>query len=266
VRTKRNYIYIALCFLLLLPNVVRADNCGSLSDCYSTLQVALASLLGIGVFAGLLSLLLDFSPAGTLKGILEGIIGKDLITGEKLAMWQRLLGIVPGGKYLGKLEEISKVASSLPKYKTTEILGKYLGEETGKVFGKNVKYLNETERAKFELFVKDGKIVDHTGNLYDTGISKSFFRYQKEKAIFVMDNEGKIFASKHQALGEFHHSSLVAGKPVSSAGEIAVKNGKITEITSSSGHYRPSEELNSQVIDELKRRSVKTDSIKITRF
>jgi hypothetical protein len=41
------------------------------------------------------SMLLDFVPiVGQLKGLIEGIVGEDLITGEELATWQRGLGIL----------------------------------------------------------------------------------------------------------------------------------------------------------------------------
>ena len=44
---------------------------------------------------------LDFIPGvGTAKGIIEAFTGKDLVTGEKLAPWERELGIIP---ILGKL-------------------------------------------------------------------------------------------------------------------------------------------------------------------
>ncbi|HRH40529.1 MAG TPA: pre-toxin TG domain-containing protein [Pyrinomonadaceae bacterium] len=107
-----------------MPSIARADNCGSFSDCYNTFQVALASLLGLGVFAALLSLLLDFTPfVGTIKGFIEAKTGRDLITGEQLAMWQRVLGVVPGGKYLGKV--VGKSASSFAR--SLQGKGLYLG-------------------------------------------------------------------------------------------------------------------------------------------
>jgi len=73
-----------------------ADNCSSLSDCYDTARAALAAAVALGIFATLVSVGLDFVPGiGTAKGILEAITGKDLITGEELAWWERALGIVP---------------------------------------------------------------------------------------------------------------------------------------------------------------------------
>jgi hypothetical protein len=77
-----------------------------------------------------------------------------------------------------------------------------------------------------------------------------------------MDEYGNIFASKHQEVGEFHHSSLAAGEPVAAAGELAAKDGYITGITRKSGHYRPSAEMQDQAIQELGDKGVDVSKIK----
>ncbi|NWO18781.1 pre-toxin TG domain-containing protein [Leptotrichia sp. oral taxon 223] len=41
------------------------------------------------------SFFLDLSPAGTIKGGIEGIIGKDILTGEDLNLLTRILSIIP---------------------------------------------------------------------------------------------------------------------------------------------------------------------------
>lgn len=97
-------IIVAICCgLFLLPDVAYADNCGSFSDCYNTLQAALAAVVGVGLFAALLSFGLEFVPVvGTGKGIIEAFTGRDLVTGEELAWWERMLGVVPiGGALIG---------------------------------------------------------------------------------------------------------------------------------------------------------------------
>lgn len=146
------------------------------------------------------------------------------------------------------------------------MLQQYAGEETGSVWGTKVKYLTEAEKANLELFVKDGKIVDRLGKLYDTSSSSSVFGAGQGKSIFVMDEYGKIYASNFQSVGKFHHSSFLGGKPVSAAGEITVKNGRIVEISNRSGHYQPTQQMNSQVINELKSKGLDISNIKITGF
>lgn len=81
-----------------------------------------------------------------------------------------------------------------------------------------------------------------------------------------MDENGQIYASKTHTPGKFHHSSLGSGKPVAGAGEINVKDGVLTEISNGSGHYQPTQELNSQVLHELETRGVNIDNVKITDF
>ena len=81
-------------------------------NCYYTARAALAALVGLSVLFGvLLSMALDFVPVvGTVKGIIEAITGKDLITGQELAWWERLLGVVPVLGGLTALAAISKIS------------------------------------------------------------------------------------------------------------------------------------------------------------
>ena len=57
--------------------------------------------------------------------------------------------------------------------------------------------------------------------------ASSVFRGGVGHAIFVMEKDGTFYASKYQRVGEFHHSSLVAGRPVAAAGEIGVVDGTL---------------------------------------
>ena len=98
-------VSIGITLWLLLPEVAYADNCSveSLSDCFGTARAAATAAVALAVFAAILSMTLDMIPiVGTVKGIIEAVTGRDLITGEKLEDWERLLGIVPWGK-LGKV-------------------------------------------------------------------------------------------------------------------------------------------------------------------
>src|SRR5262245_3176692 len=111
-RAKTQYILspsrVAL-LLTALSSQVLADNCGSLSDCYDTLGAAVSAAAGLGLFGMLLSMGLDFLPGiGTVKGVIEGITGRDLVTGEELPWWARVLGVVPG---LGAIDNIIRDAS-----------------------------------------------------------------------------------------------------------------------------------------------------------
>jgi hypothetical protein len=91
------------------PDVALADNCGSLTDCFNTQRAAVAATVGLGIFATLLSIGLNFVPVvGQVKGIIEAITGKDLITGEELETWERAMNLVPFGS-LGKVGRIGDI-------------------------------------------------------------------------------------------------------------------------------------------------------------
>jgi hypothetical protein len=62
-------------------------------------DIAAPNLLGSG-----LSLALDLTPGvGEIKGVVEALTGHDLVTGEPLAPWERIIGILPGISDVGKL-------------------------------------------------------------------------------------------------------------------------------------------------------------------
>jgi Pre-toxin TG len=68
-----------------------------------------------------ISLICDFIPyVGPIKGLIEGIVGVDLITGDELAGWQRVLAILPAGiEHCGTIlkgaKYVAKGAASLAK-------------------------------------------------------------------------------------------------------------------------------------------------------
>jgi hypothetical protein len=120
---------------------------------------------------------------------------------------------------------------------TFPIKKRYAGEDSLVIGGATVKYLTPSERESYRLTVKDGKLYDASGQLFDTGDASNFD--DKALAIFVMDAEGNLFASKTQEVGVFHHSSLLAGASVAAAGEMAVEQGVLKRMTRKSGHYHP---------------------------
>ncbi|CAM1372485.1 hypothetical protein TPENAI_70141 [Tenacibaculum litopenaei] len=182
-----------------------------------------------------------------------------------------------GRKGLNKLKKLNKkqlkeVFDDLddPKHlrvklKTVKMKSNYIGEETGInswCAPSKVKYFDEFERIKYKLTIKDGKLFDNKGVLFDTSKAGTIHS-GKGRVMFVMDENGIIYASKFQIRGKLHHSSFLAGKPVASAGELKVVNGIIKEISRKSGHYKPSKAINKQIIKVLKTSGVETKSIKI---
>jgi len=115
-----------------------------------------------------------------------------------------------------------------------------------------VTYLDETTkptRSSYEVLVYNGILVDNLEH-YPLGGSLG------KEYISVMSPTGQIYVGQ-QYIGVFHHSSFLAGNPVSYAGHLEIKNGIISQITARSGHYQPPFPLfNNQLINELATRGV----------
>jgi hypothetical protein len=98
-KAVRAWLLPGALLLGLLPAVAWGHNCGSLSDCFGTARAAIAAAVGVGLFGVLVSFGLDLIPGvGTVKGIIQAITGRDLITNQELLWWERLLGVVPYGR------------------------------------------------------------------------------------------------------------------------------------------------------------------------
>jgi hypothetical protein len=151
-------------------------------------------------------------------------------------------------------------ASDLPPLNVTKgILERYKGEEVpgNSVWGGSaVKYLNESERGVYQITIKDGKLYDSDGNLFDTSSGGSVHSPGDPRAIYVVDKDGNLYASNEQIVGQFHHSSFMAGGDVAGAGELKVVNGQLELITDSSGHYQPTQAMTDQVVQYLRARGV----------
>lgn len=149
------------------------------------------------------------------------------------------------------------------RYNTIPLRPGYEAETTpSPLDGTYTKYLSEGERARFEIFVEDGKLVHGDGTLVDTSQARSNFHQpgSPHPAIYVMDEHGRVFLSyKHGIiddvdLSKIHHSSFLAGDQVAAAGEIEVRNGILVNINKFSGHYRPGNEIHAQILFELEER------------
>jgi hypothetical protein len=135
---KKSSIIALFCFgfLLFYSEPAMAHNCSGLQDCYQQSKLA---ALAAALIALLLSLLLDFSPIGYWKGLLEAITGRDILTGDKLAWWQRALNLVPGGKgartAAKAVDDVSDIAKAVNKVSDAAKVGEEIGD-TAKAAGK----------------------------------------------------------------------------------------------------------------------------------
>ena len=120
-----------------------------------------------------------------------------------------------------------------------------------------VRYLAERDREPFRLFVRDGKLHSaRDGGLFDTAGGYTVRSGGPGTAIFVMDVQGNLYASTRQSVGQFHHSSFLAGAPVAGAGELVITSGVLIEITDRSGHYRLTPDFLARVLAQLSSQGV----------
>lgn len=172
--------------------------------------------------------------------------------------------IKTGAKALNKYKHVAKAFEELDKYKktlkikiykTAPMRSKYKDETTGAVFGTNVKYFTKAESLEFKVGFTKGKLLDANGNLLNVNNAK-----------YVMDESGAIFVYEKHKNGYIHHSSLIEGQPVAAAGYITVTDGVVSKINRKSGHYRPTEEMLNQFIEELRRQGAKLKDVKIDAY
>jgi hypothetical protein len=77
--------------------------------------------------------------------------------------------------------------------------------------------------------------------------------------IFVLSWTGEMYMASHR-IGQFHHSSFLAGKDVAAAGEIKTDaSGKVMVLNNKSGHYLPKERHVRQLLHLLRKRKVPLD-------
>ncbi|MET8774108.1 hypothetical protein ABZV58_03690 [Nocardia sp. NPDC004654] len=144
-------------------------------------------------------------------------------------------------------------------YETTPIQPQFQGENLpgNQVWsGKQVRYLSFEERQSFRLTARNGLLHDSRGRLSDTTAAQTLWTPNGGRAIFVMDSEGTIYSAPFHILGEFHHSSFLAGAPAAGAGEIAIVQGRVQLISDQSSHYRPARRFTLQVVDSLRRQGL----------
>ncbi len=105
-------------------------------------------------------------------------------------------------------------------------------EMAPRYIGEDIQYASFCDRcSQYQIFVYEGKLYNSKGELVNTD-ALNF----NSGAILVMDLRGNLFLS-HKKRGEIHHSTFLAGAPVSYACMLEVKEGVIVEEVIWSVHY-----------------------------
>ena len=162
---------------------------------------------------------LTFLPAGKilsgLKGVKAAIAGeKGVVAGERaLAAGEDAVKLLDEGDDLAKIADDAwpppRLSGGEPM-PTKPVNPQYQGENLpgNNVWpGQQVTYLDETGREAYRVIPRDGKLVDINGQPFDTAAGASAHS-GAGKAIYVMDEQGNVYASNYHGVGEFHHSEL----------------------------------------------------------
>lgn len=129
----------------------------------------------------------------------------------------------------------------------------------------SVAYLSKLERKKHLVFVIDGKflhVADRVGANYSTVNKGSTFEGKLDWCIFVLSPDDVLFAGGYR-MGEFHHSSFLAGEKIKAAGQICVIDGKLIGITPKSGHYHPGPDELCTMLKFLVERGVDLSTVEV---
>ena len=158
-----------------------------------------------------------------------------------------------------------QVPKRKPKFTTVyKLLPKYIGEDKASTPDKKVvRYWSEEQRKVHQLFVKDGKLVDFRGVLLDPHLEDPKHQDRSGGAIYVMDIYGRIFFSFDHKYGSIHHSTLVGGDAIATAGEFFVQEGVLLSISNASGHYRPPASSLKRILDYFKQQGVKLEQVQV---
>ncbi|NUS91923.1 MAG: hypothetical protein HOQ36_05830 [Nocardia sp.] len=151
-------------------------------------------------------------------------------------------------------------------FETTPLRPEFRGEHlTGnrQGGGRAVRYLSPEERDPFRLFADNGLLYTGRHRPLDTTHTRTLWTPQGGRAIFVMDDKGQLYASPYHLLGEFHHSSLLAGAAVAGAGEIGAVGGRVVLISDHSTHYRPARRFTRQVVAGLARQGLAVGEVEV---
>jgi hypothetical protein len=110
--------------------------------------------------------------------------------------------------------------------------------------------LSESERAIYEVKVKNGKLYQN-GNRLDLG----------EDYMFVMAADGRVYARQLRDIpSQFAHSSFLGDEKIVTAGSFKLDVGSI-QFTNASGHFKPAEETLQNVVQEFTSRGVKLQNM-----
>lgn len=122
-----------------------------------------------------------------------------------------------------------------------------------------VDYLNKEQRIKYDVTIHNGLFYQN-GQLFDS--TEKIAHDKKSYVAYTLNANGQLSCFEHlyglvnDDYQSISHSSINAGAPVLSAGEMEIKQGKLISINTFSGHYNPSLHSLVNFLDYLSERGV----------
>ena len=144
----------------------------------------------------------------------------------------------------------------------------YTGEEKGLYIDPltkapwRVRYFSEKLKARFELFIRDGILVDKEGAKAQSPYDHESMSW--ENALIIIDASHRIFHLPFERRGRYHHSSLSAGQDVIFAGTAAFHQGYIRELSDRSGHYKPNTPQTLAALKDLAAKGLDIRQLRLT--
>jgi hypothetical protein len=170
------------------------------------------------------------------------------------------------GRY--NLKKLAKNASLLQAGKMMAVNA----ESKKKDIDHKTRMYTSNERAIARVNIHEGKFYNSEDKLMDT--SKMVSHDKKGLAAFTINDHGELTVFNHYFMRDHDgdskargltvdvaaHSSWNSGRAVVGAGEIKIENGKLTALTSHSGHYQPNLKNMYEVLKFFKQSGVNISS------
>ncbi len=129
-------------------------------------------------------------------------------------------------------------------------------------FDQSVEYVTEVGQSILGARVEDGILMDFKGPV-DTTDSFRLFQGHDCKALYVIDNRGRLIISTYGAKGVMYHSALSRGEGVVCAGFIHVDQGRIVSIDRRSGHYKTDAGMLTNALRTLADQGIDVETIEV---
>ncbi|MEN0060102.1 MAG: hypothetical protein AAGB31_14780 [Bdellovibrio sp.] len=211
---------------------------------------------------------LDMDVAGTYSGF--GLLKNWTLTPKNVVSF--LFGfLLLTGEMATATSRCEKVLETTPSFLNLSLIPmreEYRGEDQGLYLDPvtrtpwRVRYFKEEEKIQFELILKDGLFTYRGGRKVQSQLDAESASFVT--GILVIDRAHRFLYLPYARGGFYHHSSLSAGEPVLFAGMASFDEGRLRELSNSSGHYKTSTDQTLDVLRVLQAQGVDMSRMKLT--